>query len=78
MGRYSLDGYHAESNMAFELHGCFHHGHNLCYPGHEINPLYGLTMSELHERTLERRKNLEAKGIKVVHIWECEFKQQLK
>lgn len=78
VGRYSLDGYHAESNTAFELDGCFHHGHSLCYPGHEINPLNGLRMSELHERTLERRRYLEEMGIKVVHIWECEFKKQLK
>lgn len=78
VGPYFLDGYHAESNTAFELDGCFYHGHNLCYPGHVINPVNGLTMKELHETTLERRKYLEAKGIKLVQIWECEFNRQLK
>ena len=78
VGPYSLDGYHAESNTAFELDGCYYHGHNLCYPGHVTNPMNGLTMKELYEKTMERRKYLEAEGKHLVQIWECEFKRQLK
>ena len=42
------------------------------------NPFNELTMQELYEKTLEKRRNLEDLGINVVHMWECEFRQKLK
>ena len=75
---YSLDGYHEKTNTAFEFDGCFFHGHNLCYPGYETNPRIGLTMNELYQKTLQKRKHLKEKGMNLVHIWECEFKKQVK
>lgn len=75
---YYLDGYDEESKTAFEFDGCFYHGHNLCYPGYLKNKISGRTMQELFDKTLEKRKYLEASGLNLVHIWECEFNQQLK
>ncbi|GLV33246.1 hypothetical protein CBL_08414 [Carabus blaptoides fortunei] len=30
-GGFKVDGYYAPGKLFFEFHGCFHHGHNLCF-----------------------------------------------
>ena len=64
-----VDGYDEITRTAYEFDGCLFHGHHLCYPAHMKNPFNELTMKELYEKTLEKRRYLEERGIKVVHMW---------
>ena len=75
---HGLDGWCQETATAYEFHGCFHHGCPKCYPGDRDNPVVGVTMYELHERTLTRREYLETQGYNIVEMWECDFNHLLK
>ena len=59
VGPYVLDGWCEETATAYEFHGCFYHGCPNCYPGDTDNPVAGVTMHELYERTLTRREYLQ-------------------
>ena len=78
IGSYYVDGFDETTNTAYEFDGCLFHGHPLCYPAHMKNPFNELTMQELYEKTLQKKRHLEDLGINVVHMWECEFHRKLK
>lgn len=81
IGPYKLDGYYETEKgekTAFEFHGCFWHGCPHCYSRQTLNPVCNMSMSELHMRTLEKKKYLELNGFKYVEKWECEFKRELE
>ena len=68
----------AEDGTVYEFHGCFYHGHEACYPRRDtVNPINGLTMKELREKTLLKTERLRSKGHVVVEKWECEFKKDI-
>ena len=67
-----------EDGTVYEFHGCFYHGHEDCYPHPTINPVNGISMEELREKTRIKTDKLREKGHDVVEKWECEFKKDIK
>jgi hypothetical protein len=66
VGRYFLDGYHEETNTAYELHGCFWHGCLNCYARDTVNPVTGKTMHDLYMATVEKTSYLRRRGFNVI------------
>ena len=66
VGPYFLDGCCENTCTAYEFHGCFYHGCPNCFPADTTNPVSGLTMHELYERT-------QMKAWQVVEMWGSEF-----
>ena len=77
-GPYFLDGCCEETRTAYEFHGCFYHGCPKCFPADTHNPVSGLTMHELYERTQVKTMFLKQRGWQVVAMWECEFRDFLQ
>ncbi len=78
VGNYRLDGFHEETNTAYEVHGCFWHGCLKCYSRDTVNSVNGKTMYDLYQATLEKAMYLKSLNLNVVEIWECQINQQLK
>jgi hypothetical protein len=64
----TVDGYHKESNTAFEFQGCRWHGCPNCTLGDE-------GAKKNYEQTQERIMLLNLVGIKVESMWDCEWKK---
>ncbi|XP_062597068.1 uncharacterized protein LOC134258520 [Saccostrea cucullata] len=74
--KYLLDGYCAETNTAYEFHGCFWHGCPLCYPQQRRKNKHVRTdqsMDELLALTFKKKKYIESLGMNYVEIWEHDF-----
>ena len=66
-----MDGYHKETNTAYEFFGCYYHG---C-PCLADNQSY--RSQQLYQNTLNKIEDLEKHGIKVERVWEHEFDEKL-
>ena len=75
---YRVDGFCQDTGCVYSFHGCFWHGCMNCYSRSTINPKAGKMMGELFDATLQRTKNLKAKGYNVIEIWEHEWNEQMK
>ena len=73
--RFTVDGYHEDSNTVFEFHGCFWHGCERCFPSrHERHPrLLDRTMYDVREKTRQRIQKIKDKRFIVQEMWECEW-----
>ncbi len=60
-------------NVTYEFNGDYYHGNPAKFAPDLINHKCGLTMEELHRKTLEKRAYLEAAGYTVVSIWGSEW-----
>ena len=50
-----------------------------CYKNREtVNPINQKTMGELYEDTVSKIKYLEAYGLEVEQLWECELREELE
>jgi hypothetical protein len=80
IGGHKVDGADCSQPLTLlEFHGCFFHGCESCYPNQStINPLIGLKMSDLRERTRVKTESLKALGYNVLEMWECAFRKQMK
>ncbi|KAI1691869.1 hypothetical protein Ddc_23989 [Ditylenchus destructor] len=79
VGKYKLDGYFTDKNgreNAIEFLGCEIHGCLSCHPT-DILCLNGRTAEENYARTMRRIDEISL-HMKVLHIWECDVKRQLK
>ena len=76
VGPYTVDGY--ADGTVYEFHGCFRHGCPRCYARDTLNPVNDMTMSDLHQRTIEKQRYIEEKGYKYDSKWECDFDQEVK
>ncbi|XP_045211635.2 uncharacterized protein LOC123563108 [Mercenaria mercenaria] len=80
LGPYMVDGYYETiggEKVVLEFHGDFWHGNPTKYSNSTVNPVRKLTMGELYQRTLDKKKYLGENGYTYVSIWESEFDQQL-
>ena len=67
-----VDGFNQENNTVYRFHACFWHGCPKCYHDDTINNINHETMSDLHEKTKARSKQIIEAGINLIGIWECE------
>lgn len=77
LGKYYVDGFHAESQTVYEFLGCFFHGCLKCFPNDRdsINTKWlDKSMDFLHCNTINKLEDLRKSGYKLEIIWECEFK----
>ena len=75
IGKLSVDGWCADTNTAYQFHGCFWHGCPKCLTDpDEINAVNGKTMSVLLTETKKHTQYLR-RHVKVVEMWECEWKE---
>ena len=81
VGRYSLDGFDASSNEAFEFLGCAVHAHSLeqkdCPLSEGMGPLslnpYKKNCLSVQKEWEKRKEFLESNGITLRCMWECEY-----
>ena len=67
---FKVDGV-TEDGTILEFQGCFFHGHEACYPRRPtVNPVSGLTMQELWEKTRLKTDMLRSKGHVMIEKWE--------
>lgn len=79
IGLYRVDGYTEVDGVkiVLEFHGDFWHGNPVKYSRSTNNPVNQMTMGELHDKTLEKRRYLENLGYIYRCIWESEFDSQV-
>lgn len=75
IGPYKVDGYYETGNqkVVMEFHGDYWHGNPKCYSAKTLNKVLGMTMGDLYQRTLEKRKYLESLGYTYLQMWESDF-----
>ena len=74
IGKLSVDGWCADTNTAYQFHGCFWHGCPKCHTDpDEINAVNGKTMGVLLAETKKHTEYLR-RHVKVVEMWECAWK----
>ncbi|MCW4344201.1 MAG: hypothetical protein N0E48_12745 [Candidatus Thiodiazotropha endolucinida] len=80
IGPYKVDGYYESGSeqVVMEFQGCFWHGCPSCFSRSTVNQVSKLTMADLYDQTLEKKKYLESEGYTYVCIWECQFKKELE
>ena len=78
-GQFFVDGYCEDTHTCYEFNGCFFHGCDKCYASGEINPLtknkkktQGELLSEFHNRVSALKNKHQ---LKVVVMWECDWRQ---
>ena len=79
IGPYLVDGYYETDSgqkVVLEFHGDFWHGNPVKYSRGTVNPVNQMTMGELYDKTLEKRKYLEGLGYVYQSIWESDFDRQ--
>ena len=76
IGKLSVDGWCADTNTAYQFHGCFWHGCPKCHTDpDEINAVNGKTMGVLLAETKKHTEYLR-RHVKVVDMWECAWKRE--
>ena len=79
--KYKLDGYfqHDGQHYALEYNGCSFHGCLTCYP-YRRDQFWnkGKNMIQRHRETLLKERRLREKGFRVISIWSCEFRRELR
>jgi G:T-mismatch repair DNA endonuclease (very short patch repair protein) len=73
IGKYYVDGLHAETNTVYEFHGCYFHGCPRCFRPESFNEIQQTLMSNVYNRHKNRIDFIKTKCSKLVEIWECEF-----
>lgn len=81
IGSYAVDGYCDNvqgEKVVWEFHGCFWHGCAKCFARTTQNPVTECSMTDLHQRTLDKKKYIEDRGNKYISIWECDCDRQIR
>lgn len=77
VGPYLVDGYIGDRTVV-EFLGCYFHSHTCELTRHVTNRKWLDSKAANYERTLKRLQFLKDEGLEVVHIWECQFRQQIE
>lgn len=80
VGPYRVDGYYETGNqkVVMEFHGDYWHGNPKCYSSNTLNKVVGLSMSDLYQRTLDKRRYLESLGFTYLQMWESDFNRAVE
>ena len=81
LGKYYADGFDEKTKEVYEFYGCYWHGCLQCYPSkreHTINKFNNKDMQYLYDKTLEKEKYYADETFKLIKIWECQFRDQMK
>lgn len=75
IGPYKVDGYYESGKQegVMEFHGDYWHGNPKCYSANTLNKVQWMTMRDLYQRTLEKRRYLESLGYTYLPMWESDF-----
>ena len=74
IGKLPVDGWCAETQTAYQFHGCFWHGCPKCHQPEETNPKNNKTMAELLANTKAHTAYLR-RHVETVEMWECDWKE---
>jgi hypothetical protein len=77
IGPYSLDGYIEETHTGIEIHGCYFHGCEKCFPDDQIILADGKTAGIIRQRDKERLAILRMQ-LEIKVYWCCEIDEMLK
>ncbi|AMP44240.1 hypothetical protein PRJ_Dakar_00285 [Faustovirus] len=74
--RWHADGYIkiGDTEVIFEYHGTFWHGHKDFYNPDEFNVKIGKTFGEAYNGTIARERMITQMGYRLIVIWEHEYK----
>jgi len=80
IGPYLVDGYFetGDRKVVLEFHGDFWHGNPEKYSRSTVNPVNQMTMGDLYDKTLEKKRYLENLGYTYQSIWESDFDKQCR
>lgn len=70
-----VDGYNYTTKTAYEFFGDYWHGNPKIYNGIKRNATNGELFSKLYQDTLDRINLIKSSGLKLVYIWEREWKE---
>ena len=65
IGKYPVDGFDPETQIIYQFHGCYWHGHTCMSYKNPVNAAVA------QKRTEETTAYLRDRGYKVVEMWEC-------
>jgi hypothetical protein len=68
------DGYEPTTSTVYEFYGDYYHGNPQFFKSDARNPHTKCTFGELYQRTLEKEASILKGGLKLVSIWEHEWK----
>ena len=70
-----VDGFCKETNIIYQMHGCYWHGCIKCFPEDRDVKVEGKwSYDKKYKKTQETTEYLKSFGYEVVEKWECEFK----
>lgn len=80
-GKVTVDGFDRQTQSVYEFHGCEWHGCPKCKPrGRHLTSFHhpDRTIDEIYQVTQRKTELLKQAGFKVIEMWECDFKKELK
>jgi len=72
---YRVDGYCKETKTIYEFLGCWYHGCPDCQDPEKIHCWKKVSMKELYQEFIDRKKVFEDNGYNVISIWECKWEE---
>ncbi|CAH3180046.1 unnamed protein product, partial [Porites lobata] len=71
-----VDGFNAQTQTAYQFHGCYWHGHDCALNrGKEFNEKRKKPMAEIREETRANTEYIRSKGYNVVEMYECQWRE---
>ena len=80
-GKLKVDGYDPITKTVYEFHGWEFHGCKRCKQNNRHSRTFhhpDRTIEEMYQATQRKTDLINAAGYKVIDIWECDFKKELK
>lgn len=72
-GRHEVDAYLPDLGVVVEIDGDYWHGSPRLFADDGVHPTTGQSISAIRERDARRTKCIEAKGVKVIRVWESDL-----
>lgn len=74
VGPYPVDGFCSSTSTIFQLHGCYHHGHDCEITKRVRNEKWRQNRADKYKNTLRTNQYIQERGYRLNQIWECEFR----